>query len=81
MKRPAESNYMLSAQYLGGTLKTMFDQPKIIITGRMDSNGKLDAAIIKKYNDRVTFRLSAMYPNTDVAFSQMHLDVDIDGKR
>ena len=35
------------------------------MTGRMDSTGKLEAAIIKKINDWVSLRLSAFYMNSD----------------
>lgn len=58
----------------------MMDQPKFILTGRLDNNGKLEAAIIKKINERITVRLNAMYPNSDINYSQVNLDVDIDGK-
>lgn len=74
------SYYILSAQYLAGSLKTMMDQPKYILTARLDNNGKLEAAIIKKVSDRITLRLNAMYPNSDINYSQLNLDVDIEGK-
>jgi mitochondrial import receptor subunit TOM40 len=72
-------SYTLAAQYIGGELKTMMDQPKFIMTGRFDSSGKLEAAIIKKLSDRLNLRLSAIYPNSDILYSQMHLDLDIEG--
>ena len=78
-KKMLDGFYILSTQYLAGELKTMMDQPKFIMTGRIDNNGKLEAAIIKKINDRVTMRLNAMYPNSDVNYSQINLDVDIEG--
>lgn len=56
MKPPPSALYMLSAQYLGGTIKTIFDQPNYIMTGRWDSSGKLEAAIIKKLNEMFNFR-------------------------
>lgn len=71
---------MLSAQYLGGTIKTIFDQPNYIMTGRWDSSGKLEAAIIKKLNEMFNFRLSAYYMNSDPNNSQMHFDVDVTGE-
>ena len=74
-----KTSYTLSTQYLGGNLRTFMDQPNIILTGRMESSGKLEAAIIKKLNDRLTLRLNGMYPNSDINYSQMTLDLDIDG--
>ena len=59
----------------------MMDQPKYILTARLDNNGKLEAAIIKKISDRVTLRLNAMYPNSDINYSQLNLDIDIEGKK
>lgn len=78
-KKILDGYYILSTQYLHGELRTIMDQPKYIMTGRLDNNGKLEAAIIKKINDRVTLRLNAMYPNSDINYSQVNLDVDIEG--
>ena len=79
-KKMLDGFYILSTQYLAGELKTMMDQPRFIMTGRIDNNGKLEAAIIKKLSDRVTLRMNAMYPNSDINYSQLNLDVDIEGK-
>jgi hypothetical protein len=57
----------------------MMDQPKFILTGRLDNNGKLEAAIIKKISDRVSLRMNAMYPNSDINYSQINMDLDIEG--
>lgn len=65
MKPPVTANYTLGAQFLGGSIKTPFDQPSFIMTGRMDSTGKLEAAFIKKINEMFNFRLSAYYMNSD----------------
>lgn len=35
------------------------------MTGRWDSTGKLEAAIIKKLNDMFNLRFSAFYLNSD----------------
>jgi len=35
------------------------------MTGRMESSGKLEAAIIKKMNEFISFRGSAFYINSD----------------
>ncbi|CAD8131760.1 unnamed protein product [Paramecium pentaurelia] len=80
MKQPPVPSYTLAAQYLGGSLKTPFDQPTYIMTGRWDSTGKLEAAIIKKLNEMFNFRFSAFYLNSDPLNAQMHLDCDITGE-
>lgn len=33
------------------------DEPSYIVTGRMDTTGRLEATIIKKLNNYITFRL------------------------
>lgn len=78
-KKMMDGFYILSTQYLHGELRTIMDQPKFIMTGRIDNNGKLEAVFIKKLNDRITCRLNAMYPNSDINYSQLNLDVDIEG--
>jgi mitochondrial import receptor subunit TOM40 len=56
MKPPSVPTYTLAAQYLGGELKSPFDSPKFILTGRWDSSGKLEAGIIKKINEMFSLR-------------------------
>jgi mitochondrial import receptor subunit TOM40 len=59
----------------------MSNSPSIIMTGRWDSTGKLEAAMIKKFNDQITFRLtSGFLAGSDLTYSQMHLDCDIEGE-
>ncbi|CAD8084740.1 unnamed protein product [Paramecium primaurelia] len=80
MKQPPVPSYTLAAQYLGGELRTPFDQPSYIMTGRWDSTGKLEAAIIKKLNETFNFRLSAFYLDSSPNNAQIHLDCDISGE-
>ncbi|CAD8170352.1 unnamed protein product [Paramecium pentaurelia] len=80
MKQPPVPSYTLAAQYLGGSPKTPFDHPTYVMTGRWDSSGKLEAAIIKRLNEMFNFRFSAFYLNSDPLNSQMHLDCDIKGE-
>jgi len=47
MKPPAVAHYTLGAQYVGGELRTPFDRPKYLMTGRWDTTGKLEAGLIK----------------------------------
>lgn len=49
------------------------------MTGRMESSGRLEAAIIKKVNEWLSLRFASFYMNSDPLNSQMHLDVDITG--
>ena len=35
------------------------------MTGRMDSGGRLEAAIIKKINEWISLRFTAFYMNSD----------------
>jgi len=56
----------MAVQFLGGKIQTMMDAPKVIMTGRIDSSGKLETGIIKQWNEMVTLRLSALYPNSDI---------------
>jgi len=55
------------------------DEPKFIMTGRMDSTGKLEAAIIKKISDRISLRLSSFFFNSNPQAAQVHLDMDYTG--
>lgn len=58
-----ESNFQLGLQYLSGPIKQlMIGKPSLILTGRWDSTGKLEAAIIKKLRDNIQLRFSAGYP-------------------
>jgi mitochondrial import receptor subunit TOM40 len=41
------------------------DQPKYIMTGRWDTTGKLEAALIKQLNNYVNLRGSAFFMNSD----------------
>jgi len=73
-------SYNLSLQYLHGSLRQIMENPIFIMTGRWDSSGKLDSTIIKKFNDWLTFRLTAGYPTgAEVEYAQMFLEADIDG--
>lgn len=81
MKMGYRSNagFTLAAQYIGGELKSPADTPTIIMTGRLDSAGKLESSIIKKLNDMHTLRLNAYFHNSDINYSQVHLDWDLEG--
>eukprot|EP01015_Nassula_variabilis_P008340 TRINITY_DN1660_c0_g1_i5.p1 TRINITY_DN1660_c0_g1~~TRINITY_DN1660_c0_g1_i5.p1 ORF type:complete len:219 (-),score=56.87 TRINITY_DN1660_c0_g1_i5:113-769(-) len=73
-------SFTFTTQYLQGQLRTFYDQPSFILTGRWESTGQLQAAFIKKLSDRVNLRITAQYPNSDLAYSQVHADLDIDGE-
>lgn len=54
--------------------------PSYILTGRWESNGKLECAFIKKLRKDIQLRLSAAYPTgSDLQYAQMVLDLDIEG--
>lgn len=75
-----QGTYTLTTQYLSGEIKTFFDQPKFILTGRLESSGKLETGIIKKINENWTARLSSAYPGEPMIPPQMHLDFDHENK-
>jgi mitochondrial import receptor subunit TOM40 len=86
--RQSQGAYTFSGQYVHLNLPTNpaelqmmteMPSPKFIMTGRMESTGKLEAAIIKPLGDKINIRLTSQYQNSDVNYAQMHLDVDYEG--
>lgn len=47
MGHTGEATYSLDLQYVAGDLKTQFDRPSVILTGKTDNTGKLEAQVIK----------------------------------
>lgn len=79
-KPPKVGTYSITTQYLLGEVKTYYDDPKLIMTGKMESSGKLETGIIKKLTDSLTLRFSSAYPSDVMTPPQLHLDVDHEGK-
>lgn len=51
----------------------------MIMTGRIDTTGKLEAVIMKKLTNNTNLRLNAGYLNSDINYAQVSLDLNIDG--
>lgn len=49
------------------------------MTGRLDSNGKLEAVIMKKLSNLMNLRFNAGYLNSDINYAQVSLDLNLDG--
>lgn len=49
------------------------------MTGRLDTQGKLEAVIMKKLTNHTSLRLNAGYLNSDVNYAQVSLDLNVDG--
>jgi mitochondrial import receptor subunit TOM40 len=47
------------------------------LTGRLDSTGKLETAVIKQFNERTQLRVSAMFFDSD--HPMVHADLEYDG--
>jgi mitochondrial import receptor subunit TOM40 len=76
--------YNLSCQYISGNIDPFSPvppKPSMILTGRVDSGGKLDAVLIKPIDDKIQLRVSAMFPNTDMNYAMLHADLDVEGKK
>jgi len=76
------ATYMLSLQYIGGDIDPYSPvpaTPAFILTGRMDSMGKLESAFMKNFDERTQLRVSAMFPNADVNYAVMHCDLEYEG--
>lgn len=71
--------YSLNASYIGGNLMEMDPTklPPFILTGRLDSTGKLETAVIKHFDERTQLRLSAMFFDAD--HPMVHADLEYDG--
>lgn len=84
---PAKTNsayYQLQAQYVGGSLNDLMQghEPPVIISGKYESNGKLEGHVIKKLNDNVMCRLVGQYfKGSDLQYAQMNLNVEYQGTR
>ena len=74
-----KGDFQLGIQYLHGPVSQM-SAPKLIMTGRTDSNGKVEAVIMKKLGKDLNLRFNAGYLNSDINYSQVSLDLNIDGK-
>ncbi|EGR29837.1 hypothetical protein IMG5_147660 [Ichthyophthirius multifiliis] len=77
-KPPATSNCCLQVQYVGGEyIDLQQGKPKFILTGRMDSDGKLDAAIIKQLSKNWNFTFASNFPfGSDTSVSQVNVDLN-----
>lgn len=76
------STYMLSVQYMGGDIDPYNPAPPsngFVMSGRMDTAGKLEAAFMKSLDEKTQLRLTAMLPNSDVNFAAMHCDLEYEG--
>jgi mitochondrial import receptor subunit TOM40 len=74
--------YNLGLQYIGGDIdpySPVPPTPAFILTGRMDSAGKLESAFMKNFDERTQLRVQAMFPNSDVNYAQMHADLEYEG--
>jgi mitochondrial import receptor subunit TOM40 len=76
------ATYMLSLQYIGGDIdpyNPVPQAPAFILTGRMDSMGKLESAFMKNFDERTQLRISAGFPNSDVNMAMLHCDLEYEG--
>jgi len=74
--------YMLACQYIGGHVDPFNPNPappKLILTGRIDSAGKLEGALIKPFDEKTQLRVTAMFPTSDMNYSMIHCDLDYEG--
>lgn len=76
----SQGQYTFMGQYLGGNFNPMaMERPPLILTGRTDNQGKLEASIIKSINRRTNLRLNFGYLNDDMNMAQVHADLDYEG--
>ena len=54
-------------------------KPSIILTGKTENTGKLEAQIIKQVTDNLTLKFSAYYPNAAVANAHTSYEADYHG--
>jgi len=76
------ATYMLSLQYIGGDIDPYNPTPQppsYILTGRMDSMGKLESAFMKNFDERTQLRVNAAFPNSDVNMAMLHADLEYEG--
>lgn len=81
-QRGQQATYMLSMQYIGGDIDPYNPSPAppaFILTGRMDSAGKLEAAFMKHFDERTQLRISSMFPNSDTNYAMVHADLEYEG--
>lgn len=72
--------YLFMGQYLGKDFDPRGkESPSFIMTGRLDSGGKLETALIKHLTPNLALRWTVGYPNSDMEYAQTHLDLDYEG--
>ncbi len=74
--------YNLGLQYIGGDIdpySPVPPTPAFILTGRMDSAGKLESAFMKNFDERTQLRIQAMFPAPDINYAQIHADLEYEG--
>lgn len=79
MGQTGEATYSLELQYVGGDLKTQFDKPSVIMTGKSENTGKLEAQVIKQVSDALTLKFMAYYPNHLVEHAHLTYEADYHG--
>eukprot|EP00825_Cyclidium_porcatum_P021296 TRINITY_DN2379_c0_g1_i1.p1 TRINITY_DN2379_c0_g1~~TRINITY_DN2379_c0_g1_i1.p1 ORF type:complete len:367 (+),score=58.33 TRINITY_DN2379_c0_g1_i1:73-1173(+) len=75
-------NYQLQAQFVGGSIQDLMQgqDPAIVMSGKYQSDGKLEGQVIKKLNDNVLVRLAGQFEKgSDLQQAQMSLNVEYQG--
>eukprot|EP00331_Platyophrya_macrostoma_P014769 CAMPEP_0176464400 /NCGR_PEP_ID=MMETSP0127-20121128/36499_1 /TAXON_ID=938130 /ORGANISM="Platyophrya macrostoma, Strain WH" /LENGTH=355 /DNA_ID=CAMNT_0017856819 /DNA_START=51 /DNA_END=1118 /DNA_ORIENTATION=+ len=76
----SQGQYTFMCNYAGGISNpTPMSAPSFILTGRTDNQGKLEASIIKPFNDRTSLRVNFGFLNEDTSAAQVHADLDYAG--
>jgi mitochondrial import receptor subunit TOM40 len=73
----SKGDFQLGIQYLHGPVSQV-QQPKLIMTGRVDTSGKVESVIMKKLTDGVNLRFNAGFLNSDVNYAQAGFDLNFD---
>lgn len=79
MGQTGDATYSFDLQYLGGEIKTQFDQPSVIMMGKSENTGRLEAVLIKKVSDALSLKFQAFYPNSMVEHAYLTYEADYHG--
>ena len=61
-------------------VKSPTEHPGMVMLGKVDSEGKLDAIMLKNINKNINARFTGSFQTSNVEQGVMGLDLDIEGK-
>ena len=79
MPTMAKATYTFSTQ-LVRDIKSMTEHPGMVMLGKFDNDGKVDAIMVKKITNNIFARMTGSFQNSNVDQGVLGVDIDIEGK-